>query len=424
MEKNYNIFWAASNNKREAVRRVLEDGTDVDEVDGKERTALMYAAYENATPVMNLLLGDYCASVDWTDARGRTALMYAASRNQVDAVNLLLQYDADVNAKDENGRTALMYAIYNDAPEVAKLLIDNPTFDNNIRDNDGWSAFMWAVVKESTEIKEMLEKTGVKVNRNDLSKILSKSAFFADPFDNKVKNVSSSAEVNKTSHRDHSKYLFNGKVAGKAPTVYSVIDCFVRENPDLTYPELKKSFPDNLCVNGVVRRIKDISEKGLEDKRYKRIMTPLADGSEIAVSTQWTKYTFENNFINAASEVGLNIDCIDGGDSKNSSIKDEFISYLQAEEGYKPNTAINYASGVEQVQKYFIEHENDELLFFYCSKTDVEKIKEISKYCEEYNDLSPRETQWKNAMKAFVRFLDYKYPKSQRPKAILIKKKR
>ena len=184
MEEFYKFFDAARNNQRSLVRKMLEDGTDVDEVDRGDRTALMYAAYENATPVMNLLLGERCATVDWSDARGRTALMYAASRNQVDAVNLLLQFDADVNAQDENGHTALMYAICKDAPEAAKLMIDSPLFNNSIRDNDGWSAFMWAVVKKSTEIAEMLEDNGVKINRKDLAKILDEPVFFADPFDN------------------------------------------------------------------------------------------------------------------------------------------------------------------------------------------------------------------------------------------------
>jgi hypothetical protein len=436
MEEFYKFFDAARNNQRSLVRKMLEDGTDVDEVDRGDRTALMYAAYENATPVMNLLLGERCATVDWSDARGRTALMYAASRNQVDAVNLLLQFDADVNAQDENGHTALMYAICKDAPEAAKLMIDSPLFNNSIRDNDGWSAFMWAVVKKSTEIAEMLEDNGVKINRKDLAKILDEPVFFADPFDNlpntfkksslygkRKKYIVKSDKSSEAPQRDHSKYRFNGMVAGKAPTVYEVVKYYVLQNAGLTYYDLIGVFPDYLCPNGVIKKVTDIYSGDL-GVRYNKNPIMLDDGTEVAVSNQWTKYTFESNFIEATEKLGLNIERISDDNPEDSSIKDDFIDYLQIQEGYKPNTAINYASSIEQVQRHYIEHENDKISFFYCRQADIERIRMISKYYNygKYDDLSPKRAQWRNAMKAFVRFLDYKYPKPQRPKAVLIKK--
>ncbi len=441
MEVFYNFFAAARNNQRSLVRKILENGTDVNEVDERERTALMYASYENATPVMNLLLGEYDADADQIDSKGRTALMYAASRNQIDAVNLLLQFDTDVNAQDENGHTALMYAICEDALDVAQILIDKTDYD--IRDNDGWSAFMWAVVKKSDEIFETLKKYGVELKPNDLSQILKEPVFRSDPFNDlpgtfkksfidndsyykRKKYILKSDKSGSSTQRDYSKYRFNGMVAGKAPTVYSVINSYILQNPDLTYYELLESFPDYLCVNGVIKRISDISEKELTDRRYRIITTPLGDGTQIAVSTQWTKYSFENNFIGAAERLGLYIERISDDKSEGSSIKKDFIEYLQTQEGYRPNTAVNYASGIEQVQKHYIEHENDKISFFYCNEVDIEKIKEISKYYDygKYDDLSPQRAQWRNAMKAFVRFLDYKYPKPQRPKAVLIKKNR
>lgn len=53
---------------------------------------------------------------------GKTALMYAASDNAIDVVRLLIESGADVNAKNNDGLTALMYAEEEDAAEVMELL--------------------------------------------------------------------------------------------------------------------------------------------------------------------------------------------------------------------------------------------------------------------------------------------------------------
>ena len=212
-------------------------------------------------------------------------------------------------------------------------------------------------------------------------------------------------------------------VAGKAPTVYEVVKYYVLQNAGLTYYDLIGVFPDYLCPNGVIKKVTDIYSGDL-GVRYNKNPIMLDDGTEVAVSNQWTKYTFESNFIEATEKLGLNIERISDDNPEDSSIKDDFIDYLQIQEGYKPNTAINYASSIEQVQRHYIEHENDKISFFYCRQADIERIRMISKYYNygKYDDLSPKRAQWRNAMKAFVRFLDYKYPKPQRPKAVLIKK--
>lgn len=420
----YSIFEAARENWRSLVRKLLENGAYVNDADEKGRTPLMYAAYENATPVMNLLLGEYDADTEQEDAKGRTALMYAASHNSVDAINLLLQFQANVNAQDEDGHTALIYAICEDAPEAAKILIDNSDYD--ARDNDGWSAYMWAVVKKATEISDILKDYGVKLDPNDISKILDEPAFASNPFDIvRKKNILSPRRTVSSSRRDYSKYCFNGMIAGKAPTVYEVVKYYVLHNSGLTYRDLISAFPDYLCPNGVIKKIEDIYSGDL-GVRYNKTPIMLDDGTEVAVSNQWTKYTFENNFIEAAEKLGLEIEFVIGNEQDDSSLKKQFVNFLQDELGYKPTTATNYASCIEQIQRHYNSNENDNISLFYCDQSDVLKIKSLLTYYDygKYDDFSQKANQRKNALKAFIKFLDYKYPKPQRPKAVLIKKNR
>ena len=139
------------------------------------------------------------------------------------------------------------------------------------------------------------------------------------------------------------------------------------------------------------------------------------------MSNQWTKITFER-FIEVVTQVGLIIEQVDNECIEDKSFKKEFIEYLQ--ERYKYSTAINYASCIEQIQKHHNENENDNLSFFYCNQEEIVRIKNIMPdyVYGKYDDGSPQSNARRTAFRAFVAFLDYKFPKPSRPKAILIKK--
>ena len=50
--------------------------------------------------------------------------------------------------------------------------------------------------------------------------------------------------------RDTSKYTFNGKALGKGKLVLAVVKDYVSKNPDTTFDELKKAFPDEWQAGG------------------------------------------------------------------------------------------------------------------------------------------------------------------------------
>uniref|UniRef100_K3X1E1 Uncharacterized protein n=1 Tax=Globisporangium ultimum (strain ATCC 200006 / CBS 805.95 / DAOM BR144) TaxID=431595 RepID=K3X1E1_GLOUD len=85
---------AAKAGDADVVRRCLERGSSVDEIDGKGRTALMYSA-ENGDVVMVRLLVNSGASVNKEDESGQTALFTAAKKGHVDAVRVLIELGAD-----------------------------------------------------------------------------------------------------------------------------------------------------------------------------------------------------------------------------------------------------------------------------------------------------------------------------------------
>ena len=109
------LHLAAMNGKDAIVRDVIASRqVGVDKVDAMGKTALIYAAEQNAPTIMRLLL-DTGATVDLTDAWGRTALHFAVRRAGRKAVELLLSAGADVGSEDRKGLTPLKYAFSTDS---------------------------------------------------------------------------------------------------------------------------------------------------------------------------------------------------------------------------------------------------------------------------------------------------------------------
>lgn len=121
------------------LRKLIDEGMDVNGADEEGRTALMIAAFDGHSDVVQLLL-DKGAEVDHLDAQGRSALMYAASGPFPETVDLLLRWGAKVNQVDTNeGWTALMLAAAEGQTQVVQRLLEAGA-DKAIRDKDGDTA--------------------------------------------------------------------------------------------------------------------------------------------------------------------------------------------------------------------------------------------------------------------------------------------
>ena len=98
--------------------------------------------------------------------------------------------------------------------------------------------------------------------------------------------------------RDTSKHTFNGEALGKGKLVLAVVKDYISKNPDTSFDELKKAFPDEWQAGGaksgnraVFVRLVD-AEKLLEDKGHRRHFfkegeTIQLSDEVIAVSNQW-----------------------------------------------------------------------------------------------------------------------------------------
>ncbi len=122
----------------DAVRLLLAKGADVNAVDAdQEQTALMWAAAEGHTEVVNALLeagakpNMKAHQTEIADRRhadhptgGFTALMWAARNGHEDVIRALAKAGADLKATNGDNATATMIAIANDRLDIANLLLD------------------------------------------------------------------------------------------------------------------------------------------------------------------------------------------------------------------------------------------------------------------------------------------------------------
>lgn len=115
------IYIAAKMGRLQQLRRLLEEGADINATNNNGRTALMGAtSYRNRGIVKELLVEG--ANVDAADSRGRTALMMAVINNDADIVALLIGAGADLTLQDKDQKTAATFSEKIKNKKLVKLL--------------------------------------------------------------------------------------------------------------------------------------------------------------------------------------------------------------------------------------------------------------------------------------------------------------
>lgn len=107
--------------------------------------------------------------------------------------------------------------------------------------------------------------------------------------------------------KDYTKYIFNKQIAGKSPMFYIVIKDYVKNNPEKTLSDLNKDFPKWINQTSLFKEWTEVTTKEWEQNRFRKDSIVLGNGTKIALTTQWTKSSFEN-FRRMAKKYGLNIE--------------------------------------------------------------------------------------------------------------------
>ncbi len=184
---DFSIHLAARLGDLARVKRLIEDGADVNTKDIGGDTPLRIAAAKGHEEVVNLLIekgatianlhiASYMgnlekaeafindgADINSTDGHGYAPLHYAAQNGQKEAAELLIAKGANVNVKNWSGETPLYIAASKGHKEVAELLIAKGA-DVDSKNNSGYVPMSWAVWNEDREMIKLLVTRGANVN--------------------------------------------------------------------------------------------------------------------------------------------------------------------------------------------------------------------------------------------------------------------
>lgn len=151
--------------------------------------------------------------------------------------------------------------------------------------------------KQSQEVFSLLSRFSVQC-RVDLG--ISDTPIDESIFVRTINAVEQSDKAVK-SKKDHSKYTFKGKSYGKGRLVLAVVKDYVSNNPNTSFDDLKKAFPDSWQAGGakkldnraVFGKLSDAEKKSSENANNKRFHffkegeTIQLSDEVIAVSNQW-----------------------------------------------------------------------------------------------------------------------------------------
>ena len=115
-------MWAAYHGHVDALNILISKGANLEATDNRlGMTALLSAASQNKTDAIKALL-DSGAKINARMKDRRTALMLAALIGHADTVKLLLGKGAEVNARDSQQNTALSLAKDHKKTDIVEIL--------------------------------------------------------------------------------------------------------------------------------------------------------------------------------------------------------------------------------------------------------------------------------------------------------------
>jgi len=129
---------ASRNNYTDVVKRLLDEGVNVNLTNGENRSALHIASYQGHKAVVTLLITNR-ADVNLGDQSDATPLHWASARGFTNIATILIENGAKINFASKSGWTPLHLASWEGQIDMAILLIENGA-DPGITDKDGYTA--------------------------------------------------------------------------------------------------------------------------------------------------------------------------------------------------------------------------------------------------------------------------------------------
>ncbi|MEH7494568.1 ankyrin repeat domain-containing protein [Neobacillus niacini] len=165
------LIQAVKGKEADTVRRLIEEGVDINTQDSEGRTSIMIATYNNDAETAKILI-DAGADVNIQDEIENNPFLYAGAEGYIEILKLTIQAGADPSITNRYGGTALIPASEHGYVDVIKELLTNTDIDINHINDLGWTALLEAIIlnngdKKQQETVNLLIDHGADVNIPD-----------------------------------------------------------------------------------------------------------------------------------------------------------------------------------------------------------------------------------------------------------------
>ena len=154
------LFVAVKKGEVAGVKKLLEEGLDVNARDEFAETPLHWAARIGDVRMAELLI-KYGGDINARNNAENTPLHVAVAYGNLDMAEFLINHGGDINAKNEEGWTPLHVAVFNGHLSLVKLLLEKGA-DPNMRDNEQKTALDVARENGLSNIANLIEKFSEK----------------------------------------------------------------------------------------------------------------------------------------------------------------------------------------------------------------------------------------------------------------------
>ncbi|MFD3261091.1 ankyrin repeat domain-containing protein [Paenibacillus lentus] len=168
---NQQLIASAEKGEVEDVLKLLQDGADINATDGRGRTAVMAATYNNKAETVKALIQEG-ADINLRDESLNNVLLYAGAEGFLEIVKLAIDAGANPQLTNRYGGTALIPASERGHVEVVQELLSHSDIDVNHINKLHWTALLEAVIlgsggEKHQKIVQLLVNHGADVNIGD-----------------------------------------------------------------------------------------------------------------------------------------------------------------------------------------------------------------------------------------------------------------
>lgn len=165
---------AAARDDAAGVKRLLEQGADIEGRDRHGRTALLVATHRNAIEAARVLI-EAGADVNAMDDISDSPYLYAGAEGRFEILRMTLAHGADLGSVNRYGGTALIPAAHHGHVETVRLLLGTATDIDHVN-NLGWTALLEAIIlgdgsETYIDIVRLLLEAGADVNLADADNV-------------------------------------------------------------------------------------------------------------------------------------------------------------------------------------------------------------------------------------------------------------